>query len=274
MPALFECVINLSTGRREDVERFSEQSGASLRDVHRDEHHNRSVYTLIAERERLIPDVRRLIEAAMEDLDLREHTGVHPRLGVVDVVPFVALGDQPFEAAVELRDETGAWIAATFQTPVFYYGPLADGSQRTLPEIRQLAFAALAPDVGPPAPHPTRGASAVGARGVLVAWNLWVRGITLDEGRAIARALRSDAVRALAFPVGDFVQISCNLVAPERVGPAEVYDQVAALLPEGAFDHAELVGLVPATVLRSVPQERWRELDLAPEQSIEARIAR
>jgi len=274
VPALFECVINLSTGRREEVERFSEHSGGSLCDVHRDEHHNRSVYTLIAERDQLSADVRRLIEAAMEDLDIREHVGVHPRLGVVDVVPFVALGEQPFEAAVALRDETGAWIAASFQTPVFYYGPLADGSQRTLPEIRQRAFATLAPDVGPPAPHPSRGASAVGARGVLVAWNLWVRGITLDEGRAIARAIRGDVVRALAFPVGEFVQISCNLVEPERVGPADVYDQVAALLPEGAFDHAELVGLVPAALLERVPRERWVELDLSPERTIEAHEGR
>ncbi len=271
---MFECVVNLSTGRREDVERFSQLAGVSLCDVHRDENHNRSVYTLIADRESLRGDVRRLVTAAMDELDLREHVGVHPRLGVVDVVPFVALGDEPFETAAALRDETGAWIAETFETPVFYYGPLADGSQRTLPEIRRNAFTTLAPDAGPPDPHPRRGASAVGARRPLVAWNLWVRGITFDEGRAIARAIRRDEVRALAFPVGDFVQISCNLIEPEVVGPSAVYDQVAALLPSGTFDHAELVGLMPRAVLERIPPERWGELDLSPERTIEARSDR
>lgn len=268
---MFECVLNLSTGRRDDVEALSAAAGSSLRDVHRDEAHNRSVYTLIAAPDELASDVRRLIATAMGRLDLRTHVGVHPRLGVVDVVPFVALADESTVRAVSLRDETARWIADTFDVPVFLYGPLPDGTTRSLPEIRRRAFTTLAPDFGPPSPHPVRGASAVGQRDLLVAWNLWVRGITLEEGRRVAQGLRRDEVRALAFALPDFVQISCNLIAPLLVGPSQIYDEVAARVPPGSIDHAELVGLAPAAVLERETPDRWAQLDLDPGRTIEAR---
>ena len=271
---MFECVINLSEGR--DAQLLGELRATcarSLRDLHADSFHNRSVFTLINEHETLTIDVRALVGAAFASLDLTRHEGVHPRFGVVDVVPFVALEPQDFDEAVSLRDETALWIADAFSVPVFLYGPV-NGVLRTLPEVRKSAFNALAPDFGPQRASAARGASAVGARGLLVAWNLWLRGVTLDEARRIARTLRRPEVRALAFQVGDLVQVSCNLIAPLLVGPSVVFDHVRSLLPDGgSIDRAELVGLAPKALLAMQDRSRWSQLDLSEERTIEGRLA-
>jgi glutamate formiminotransferase len=141
-----------------------------------------------------------------------------------------------------------------------------------LPDVRRGAFRTLSPDLGPTTADPAWGACALGARSVLVAWNLWVRGISLDEGKAVATAIRRPEVRALAFGVHGFTQISCNLVSPFVVGPSMVYDDVAGLVPEGAIDHAELVGLIPEALLRTQDPDRWDQLDLCYETTIEARL--
>jgi glutamate formiminotransferase len=271
---LYECVVNISEGRRVDVlDELSSAAGESLRDRHRDDTHNRSVFTLIHDRDELHRDVRALATTALNALDLRDHAGVHPRFGVLDVVPYVALDDREAGEAVALRDETAAWLATTFDLPIFLYGPLRDGSNRSLPDVRRGAFRALTPDLGPEIPNAKCGASALGARGVLVAWNLWVRGISLDEGKAVAKAVRRPEVRALAFAVGAFTQISCNLIAPLVVGPSTIYDDVARLVPDGAIDHAELVGLIPEALLRAQDPARWKQLDVSYEKTIEARLA-
>lgn len=265
-------MLNAATGFDQPVRALAQAAGTSLRDVHRDEVHNRSVFTLINDFDALEADARSLIREAFATLDLRGHQGVHPRLGVVDVVPFVALG-YDVERAVELRDDTAAWIADSFAVPVFLYGPLPGDDWRTLPDIRRHAFSSLAPDYGPARAHPRYGASAVGARGVLVAWNLWIRDITLDEGRRVAAALRSESVRALAFSVGEFVQVSCNVIEPARVRLSDLYDQVRRLAANGAIERAELVGLAPRGVLEREDPSRWAELGLSPETTIESRLA-
>jgi glutamate formiminotransferase len=271
---LFECVVNVSEGRRLNLlNTLSIAAGSSLRDRHYDATHNRTVFTLIHDRDELRRDVRALATTALDALDLRDHTGVHPRFGVLDVVPFVALDDADAPDAVTLRDETATWLATSFGVPVFLYGPLDDGSIRSLPDVRRDAFRTLSPDLGPEIPDVRWGASALGARGVLVAWNLWVRGISLDEGRAVARALRRREVRALAFGVGAFTQISFNLIEPLVVGPSSLYDEVSNLVPSGAIDHAELVGLIPEAVLRTQDPSRFEELGLSYETTIEARLA-
>jgi glutamate formiminotransferase len=272
---MFECVINISEGRDFDVlDELCDASGSSLRDLHSDEFHNRSVYTLINEPGALVADAHSLISAAYQRLDLATHLGVHPRFGVVDVVPFVALDGSPAIEAVRLRDEMAHWLATTHAVPVFLYGPLSDHTIRTLPEVRRTAFTSLAPDLGPPAASPTLGCAAVGARSILVAWNLWLDGVSLDEARLIARAIRRPAVRSLAFAVGDQVQVSCNLIDIEAALPSQVYDQVAALLgPGGRISRCELVGLVPSSLLEREDPARWMELGLARETTIETRRA-
>ena len=272
---MFECVVNISEGRDVAVlDELSALAGGSLRDRHRDSFHHRSVFTLINEPPALVADVHALVRHAYQRLDLRTHAGVHPRFGVVDVVPFVALEPDRRDEARALRDAAARWFVTNFEVPVFLYGPLEDGEERTLPEIRRRAFSSLEPDLGPPRATPARGAVAVGCRAVLVAWNVWLRNVSLDEARAIASALRSPAVRALALPVGNDVQVSCNLVDHSAVRTSQVYDHIASLVGGDAIIRAELVGLAPLALVEAEDRARWAQLGLSPERTIEARSAR
>lgn len=258
---MIECVINISEGRDLAlVEDIAQSAGHDLLDVHSDPDHNRSVITVV---DPSAPAA--VIGAAVERLDLTSHAGVHPRIGVVDVVPFVPLGSATLDDAVARRDATAEWIAGELGIPVFLYGP-----ERTLPDIRRHAFTGLEPDLGPDRPHPTAGAVAVGARGPLLAWNLWLTEPDLDAARQIAASVRGPGVRALGLRVGEEVQVSMNLTDPTTVGPAEVYDRVAASV---AIARAELVGLAPRAVLDAVDRRRWEELDLSIDTTIEHRLA-
>jgi glutamate formiminotransferase / 5-formyltetrahydrofolate cyclo-ligase len=270
---VFECVINISEGRNLDLlDELHVRAGGSLRDLHADASHNRSVFTLINDAETLFGDVRSLITGAFHSLDLRTHEGVHPRFGVVDVVPFVALDPESPSRALDLRDSTAQWISEEFNVPVFLYGPI-DEIVRTLPEVRKHAFTDLEPDSGPTDASPTLGAVAVGARPVLVAWNIWLSGVSRDETRALAKAVRRPEVRSLAFRAGDQTQVSCNLIDPLVVGPSLVYDEVAQRLPlKGEIAGCELVGLVPRAVLDAVERGRWEQLGLSANQTIESRL--
>jgi glutamate formiminotransferase / 5-formyltetrahydrofolate cyclo-ligase len=263
---MIECVVNVSEGRDDALlARLSAACGSDVLDVHRDVHHNRAVFTLLGEQA-----PRRLAAAAVAGIDLARHEGVHPRLGAVDVVPFVAL-DEPASGARRARDEFAVWAGDELALPCFLYD-----DERPLPEVRRRAFADLDPDTGPLTAHPTAGACAVGVRGVLVAWNLWLPGDQIATARHIARTIRRADVRALGLQVGDRVQVSMNLVNPTRTGPAEVWDEVAELCERAGtrVEGAELVGLLPAVVLDAVPERRWAQLDLTPERTIEHRIAR
>ncbi len=266
---MLECVINISEGRRLDiVDRLAEIGGAI--DVHTDGDHNRSVFTCIGE---LRP--RLLAESAVVMVDMRGHDGVHPRIGAVDVVPFVPLGDLTMDDAIGARDLFAEWFSEAIGVPCFLYGPdvarpRSDEPGRTLPDIRRDAFADLVPDFGPAAPHLTAGACAVGARPPLVAYNVWLDGNDLATAQTVARELRGPAVRALGLQVGGAVQVSMNLIDPLAVGPADIVDAIA---DRASVSHTELVGLVPDAVLRATPTDRWQELDLSADRTIEARVA-
>lgn len=266
MGTVLECVVNVSEGRHLAlVEAIGAAAGAALLDVHSDADHNRSVFTLAG------PDVEEAVRAvarvAVSRLDLGAHRGVHPRIGVVDVVPFVPLKGSAPADAVAARDRFAAWAGAELALPSFLYG-----LERSLPEVRRGAFVTIFPDVGPRRPHATAGAAAVGARDVLVAYNLWLApDVTVEQARAVARAVRGPGIRALGLAAGAGAQVSCNLIDLRNVGPAAAYDAVARLVP---VERAELVGLVPASVLHAIPEHRWSELDLAPSRTIEARLER
>jgi glutamate formiminotransferase len=258
---MLECVINLSEGRRPDVvELIARNAGAELLDVHFDADHHRCVVTVVGE-----AAARAVATAAVLALDLRSHRGAHPRFGVVDVVPFVPLGSASLDDAMAARDAFARSLAEHLGVPCFLYGP-----ERSLPELRRRAFADLEPDFGPREPHLTAGAAAVGARHVLVAYNVWLAEPDLDRARQIAAQLRSPSVRALGLAVGQQVQVSMNLIAPLTVGPAEVYDAIAA---RATIDRAELVGLIPDSLLTRTPIARWHDLDLGADRTIEARLA-
>lgn len=257
---MLECVVNISEGRDQSVlEALSFAARDALLDVHTDAHHNRSVFTLVG-----TEAVRALAALAVRLIDLRRHSGVHPRIGAVDVVPFVALGNTNPKTALRARDDYGRWSAEHLGVPTFLYGP-----ERTLPEIRKYAFAGLSPDFGPPQPHRSAGATAVGARPVLVAYNLWLAKADLSLAKKIASSLRSPAVRTLGLQVGSSVQVSMNLIDPTLVGPLEVFKQVAT---QAQIERAELVGLMPEAVLHTIPETWWHTLDLSIERTIEYRI--
>jgi glutamate formiminotransferase len=254
--------MNVSEGRDEALlTELADAAGDDLLDLHRDPHHHRAVLTLVG---KAAP--RAVAHLAIERLDLRTHRGVHPRIGAVDVVPFAPARGTDIADSLTARDRFAEWAGRELALPCFVYGP-----ERSLPEIRRHAFTELAPDTGPSRPHPTAGACAVGARPPLVAYNLWLADRDLDLARSIARALRGHTVRALGLAVGDRVQVSMNLVAPDVYGPAEAFDAVAS---RAEIERAELVGLLPASVLAGIDPARWRELDLESDRTIEARLAR
>jgi glutamate formiminotransferase / 5-formyltetrahydrofolate cyclo-ligase len=265
---VLECVVNISEGRRAGVvAAVAAAAGGDVLDVHSDADHNRSVLTLVGE-----AAARAVAREAVARLDLRSHEGVHPRLGVVDVVPFVPLGRSTMADAVAARDRFLAWIARDLGVPGFAYGG-ADGSGgpggRTLPEVRRRAFRDLAPDAGPDRPHPSAGAVAVGARDVLVAWNVWLAEPDVATAKRIAREIRGPHLRALGLAVAGGAQVSMNLVAPDVIGPAEAWDLVAE---RAEVDRAELVGLVPSSTLTRTARARWEQLDLAEDRTIEHRL--
>lgn len=259
---MLECVVNISEGRDQGtIAGIAAAAGSALLDVHTDADHNRTVLTLLG-----TDAPRAVAAAAVERLDLTSHEGAHPRIGVVDVVPFVPLTGSTDLDAVTARDDFCRWAAAELAVPCFTYG-----THRTLPEVRRDAFRSLAPDFGPTAPHPTAGAMAVGARPLLVAYNVWLADGDLVEAKEIAAALRSPTVRALGLQVGNEVQVSMNLIEPLVTGPGAVVDAIAA---RARIDRCELVGLVPEAVLQHEPAARWRDLDLGADRTIESRSTR
>lgn len=273
---MLECVVNVSEGRDAAVIGAIVDAGADLvLDVHSDPDHHRTVLTMAGGG--VEAAVRAVARRTVELIDLRRHDGVHPRLGVLDVVPFVPLdghgsplaspGD--LARAVDARDQFAAWAADALALPCFYFG-----SERSLPEVRRRAFTGLTPDTGPEAPHPTAGACAVGARSALVAYNVWLATADVGVARSIAAAVRGPAVRTLGLATAGVTQVSCNLVAPLTRGPADVYDDVARQAQRAGTSviRAELVGLAPAAVVAATPRRRLRQLDLDAGRTLEARL--
>jgi glutamate formiminotransferase len=280
---VLEAVVNVSEGKDGSrIGAIGAAAGRALLDVHTDPDHHRSVFT-IAARESAITEaaVRRLTEVALEDLDLRDHAGVHPRLGAVDVVPFVALPPTPADVAVAAAHAFGAWLARVRRVPVFFYADAASDA-RTLPTVRRDAFTpALGPDLGPDAPDPRAGATAVGARPPLVAVNVELASDDVSIARRIARETRERdggllGVRALGLPLESrgTVQVSMNLVDLAATGIERACTEVRdrARVWEVPVVRVELVGLLPAAELARCTRgfRTWSGLD--ERLTVEARV--
>ena len=168
---MLECVINISEGRQLDtIANIRNQIGNDVLDIHSDYHHHRSVFTIVGSK---TPHL--LAELCAKQFDLSEHIGVHPRIGIIDVVPFVPLENSTIEEAISARNEFAEFAASELKIPSFVYGP-----ERDLPEVRKRAFVDLMPDFGPNKPHPTAGAICVGARQILVAYNVFLKNSTIE----------------------------------------------------------------------------------------------
>lgn len=258
---MLETVVNISEGQKSFVlEEFAKSLSSDFLDLHSDPDHHRSVFTMVG-----TTAPRILTERAVHSLSLTDHVGVHPRLGVVDVVPFVPLVGSTMNDALIARNEFAQWAWSELRVPVFFYGP-----ERTLPEIRRNAWHALSPDVGDNTPHITAGAICVGIREPLIAYNVWLSSCSPTDTKRIASSVRTEDLRTLGLQVGENTQVSMNLIRPDFIGPMQAYDAVAA---HAHIDHAELVGLIPAAVLSDIPRTRWEQLDLAMEKTIEWRLA-
>jgi glutamate formiminotransferase len=276
---LLECVVNVSEGRDgARLRSIGSAVGDVLLDVHRDPDHHRSVFTLAGPAEEVERAARRLARAVVDGVDIGPHSGAHPRLGVLDVVPWIhlvrvggRLRDGRIQVATEARDRFARWAATELDLPCFLYGPspTPGAAPRTLPQLRRHAWRDNRPDLGPPRPHPTAGATCVGARPVLVAYNLWLEAADVNVARRVAGEIRSPQLRTLGLQVGDAVQVSCNLIAPWTVGPEAAFDAVASRVE---VERAELVGLLPLGVLDAIPSSRWPLLDVGPSKTIEARL--
>jgi len=263
--------MNLSEGKDEEfLVRVEQLAGKAFLDRHTSAGHNRSVITIGGPN---VLDVAfSITQEAVAKLDIRRHEGAHPRLGVVDVVPFVPVEGtgQSLPDAAEARERFGVRASKELGLPVFSYG-VAHGHipARELPLVRKEAFKALPPDWGPPTAHPRAGAICAGARGPLVAYNLWLDQRDMEKARAIVAEIRSEFVRALAFELAQGVQVSLNLVAPFQFGPAQAYEFVSTRAP---VRRCELVGLIPARLLESIEPQQWTHLDLGAEKTLEFRL--
>lgn len=274
MPRL-ECVPNVSEGRRPEVigrlVAAVRGGGATVLDVSSDPDHNRSVLTLAGDAESLHRSLLALFAVAMEEIDLRVHRGVHPRVGAVDVVPFVPLAGATMADAVAAARRLGEAVAERFALPVYLYEEAAARPERrALPDVRRggfeglaakLADPAWAPDFGPGHPHPSAGAAIVGARFFLIAFNLILDTADVAVARAIAREVRAasgglPAVRALGVYLESrgSAQVSLNLLDYRQtsVWNAMAAVEAAAAARGAAVTETELIGLLPEEAMLGV----------------------
>jgi len=270
---LIECVPNVSEGRRaEIIEAMAVAirgvTGVRLLDHSSDASHNRSVFTLVGHAEGVRNAVLALAERAVADIDLRTHRGEHPRLGAVDVVPFVPIEGVTMMECVELARQVGAEIARRFNVPVFLYEEASvNPARKNLEDIRRGEFEGLAakmrapewaPDFGPATPHPSAGATVVGARMPLIAYNINLATDRLDVAKKIAAAIRQSSggfrfVKAAGFRLESrgIVQVSMNLTNYEKTPIFRVFETVKreAARYGVAILESEIVGLVPSAGL-------------------------
>ena len=260
---LFESVPNFSEGQRPDVIAAiaSAASTSHALDVDPDPDHHRVVISLAGLSGALVDGVIAAVGTAIERIDVRTHTGVHPRVGAADVVPFVPLGQSTLDGARKLAHEAGERIWTELRVPVYFYGY---GENRSLADIRA---GRAQPDLGGPGLHPTAGAVCVGARLSLVAFNVLLPGIDVAAARALARSLRESrsgmrGVQALVFELpGGRVQLSMNLFRVDETPPAAV---IAELARRGIkVGEQQLVGLCPAIAAGEVAAGRLLEGRLA-----------
>jgi glutamate formiminotransferase/formiminotetrahydrofolate cyclodeaminase len=297
MPRLVECVPNFSEGRRREVvdeimNAIAAVPGVTLLDAEMDPDHNRSVLTFAGEPEPVMEAAFRAVQCAARLIDLNHHTGQHPRMGATDVVPFVPVENCTLDDCAEMARQVGKRIGTELAIPVFLYEAAASTPARTsLADVRRGEFeglreaigkdAARKPDFGPSAIHATAGATAVGARRFLVAFNANLNTGDLRVAKAVAAAVREQSgglknVRALGFSIenGRRAQVSMNLVNVD----ATPIHRVLALVRDEAARHGagisgcEVVGLVPEAALLAAAEHSLQLEGFRRDQVLELRL--
>ena len=287
---LIECVPNFSEGHnraavRAIEEAIAQAAGVRLLRAEMDPDHNRSVITFAGPPEAVAEGALHGIAKAVERIDLRKHRGVHPRIGAADVVPFVPLEGATLADCVKAAHRTGRAVWERLGVPVYFYGAAAANPDRApLENCRRGGFEdpKLAPDLGGPELHPTAGACVIGARDLLIAFNINLSTADAGIARAIARKIRASAgglafVKAMGVKLASRgrAQVSMNLTNFERTGLNEVYEAVRGEADRLGvpIDGIEVVGLVPKkAVERATAQDaRWETFD--PNLILENRLA-
>jgi glutamate formiminotransferase / 5-formyltetrahydrofolate cyclo-ligase len=299
---LIESVPNVSEGRRLDVvERLADAltsiPGVYLLDRTSDASHNRSVLTVAGEHEAVVTGLERLVGQAIDDIDMERHTGEHPRIGAVDVIPFVPLGDTPMEACIDLARSFGARIASRFDLPVYLYTEAATRADRVkLADVRRGQYEGLKveithngrqPDFGPARTHPRAGAVAVGARPFLIAWNINLASDDVELAKRIARRVRESGgglprVQGNGFRVEEperghpvRAQVSMNLLDFRTTPIWRAWESVGELASEEGVELAEseLIGLAPLAALLDVADHAGTPPDAPVEDRLSAAAA-
>jgi glutamate formiminotransferase/formiminotetrahydrofolate cyclodeaminase len=297
MPRIVECVPNFSEGRRREVvdeltRVIGAVPGVTLLDSEMDADHHRSVLTFAGEPEPVIETAVRLVKRASELIDLNHHKGQHPRMGATDVVPFVPVEGVTLSDCAEMARVAGRRIGEELGIPVFLYEAAASRPERVkLSDVRRGEFEGLrdaigrdparTPDFGPPAIHPTAGATAVGARKFLVAFNANLNTGDVRVAKAIAKSIREQSgglanVRALGFSIEDGrrAQVSMNLVDTE----ATPIHRVLALIREEASRYGaaiagcEVVGLIPEYAMLDAAEHALQLESFQRDQVLELRL--
>ena len=293
---MLECVPNVSEGRdRRIIERLADAirgvAGVRLADVHADPDHHRSVFTFMGAPGAVEAAALALAEAVFSSIDMRVHRGVHRRIGALDVVPFVPLRNLGMADAVARARAVGEALGRTHGVPVYFYGAAAtEPSRRGLSQVRageyegleaRLADPAGRPDAGPARFDPAKGATAVGARDVLVAFNVWLDSQDLGAAREIARVVRASsgglpALQALGLPLArqHAVQVSMNLLDYRVTSLARAFDAVAAEAARLgiAVARAELVGLAPRAAFDDRSPDSVGLPDLTPAHYLDTHL--
>jgi glutamate formiminotransferase len=300
--SLIECVPNFSEGRRpevleEIVRAIGQIDGVTLLDSSRDETHNRSVVTFAGAAESVVRAATAAVGRALELIDMQQHSGAHPRIGSVDVMPFVPLGHTRIEECVDLARRFGEQVAQRFDLPVYLYGDAAlRPDRRRLADVRRGQYEGLrdaiatdpdrAPDFGPSRLHPRGGAIAVGARKPLIAFNVNLATDDLALAKRIAHAIRESsggmpgiqAMGVLLENAGQprMAQVSMNLVDWERTGIPRVVREIRRMALENGtdIDHCELIGLAPTGALLEVAAETLGLRGFSADQALELRLTR
>ncbi len=296
---IIECVPNFSEGRRKEVVdqivgAMMTVPGAKLLDVEMDADHNRSVVTIAGPPEEIFEAAFRGIAKAVELIDLNQHQGEHPRIGAADVIPFVPLRDVSIEECVELANRLAERVADELKVPVYLYGEAAKIPERKdLPNIRskKVQFEQLReliktdesrrPDYGPSELHPTAGASIIGVRKILIAYNVNLGTPDVSIAKKIARMVRAKhgglmGVRALGFELKErgLSQVSMNLIDYEKTPIFAAFELVKLYADRFGVPvvGSEIVGLVPQKALVDVADFYLKLENFQQDQFIEARL--
>lgn len=289
-PAVIECVPNFSEGLdREKVRKIvcaMHVPGVSLLDWSLDRDHNRSVVTVAGTPAAVFEAAVRAAGKAAELIDLTAQRGVHPRIGVADVIPFIPVERVSLDQCAMLARQAGHEIWNRYRVPIYLYGAAASRPDRVeLEDVRRGQFEGLRdlvlrdttrqPDIGGPGLHPTAGASVVGARRFLVAYNLFLERPDVSLARSIAKTIRASngglkSVKAMGVLVQDRAQVSMNITDPGRTRMGDVYSAVQRLAAGHGNQvvEGELIGLLPEQSFE--PESEWVRLlnGFKPEEKI------